>query len=108
MNRAERFLRRLEMAGAEGICLDEVIRDDAYTMRNACATARQMGYKIRSERCRKHRHASSVRRYFLEGRLSEKRGDSSNPQTDDGVGVPYRAPAPTLFPEPYERRGAAR
>lgn len=72
MNRTERLLQRLDMAAREGLCLAEVPHEDAYTMRNAVAEATAAGYKIRSERCRKHRHSSTVSRYFKEGGTGEK------------------------------------
>lgn len=110
-NRTERFLRRLEMAGAEGICLAEVDREDAYTMRNACATARQMGHNIRSERCRKHRHSSTVSRYFREGAKGQvtvdRESDLTGTDEPGAVTVPVAAPLPLFPDEPYRRSGAA-
>jgi hypothetical protein len=104
MNRVDRLVYRLENAGSEGVCLAEVDQADAYTMRNACVTARQTGYRIRSERCRKHRHSSTVSRYFLEGKVapSSVAVESCGGSPANGVGATPLAPAPTaldLFPE---------
>lgn len=107
MNRAQRLVRLLEMAGLEGICLSEVVPEDAYTLRNAVVEAIASGYRIRSERCRKHRHSSTVSRYYKEGgkKLTVVHGEedlTSKTASQGGAAV-----APPLFPEPFARRGNA-
>lgn len=107
MNRSQRLVRLLEMAGPEGICLSEVVPEDAYTLRNAVVEAIASGYRIRSERCRKHRHSSTVSRYFkggAEGKVYPLRGKVSPQKTVSQGGA---AVAPPLFPEPFARRGNA-
>jgi hypothetical protein len=108
VNRSERFLRRLEIAGPLGVCLSEVIPSDAYTMRNACATARRQGHKIRSERCHEHQHKAAVSRYFLEGAYGEwvEPVAGGSPLTQGAGATSRGAPAPLdLFPLVSRRLG---
>lgn len=116
MNRAERIVRLLEQAGREGVCLIDCPPEMRYTARNAIAEARQNwpGLRIAVRRCRKHYHASTVSRYFLEGaaygRGDESHSDGSPLTQGAGANGPKPTPAP-LFPfydEPYQRRGNAK
>ncbi len=51
----------------EGICLEDVPLDLAYTLRNRISELSAAGYPIISRRCTWHRHRSVVRRYSLTG-----------------------------------------
>ena len=76
----------------------------AYVARNRVGDLRRLGWNITAVRCHRHPHRGRVAEY----RLLEGPPEQLAPSNTDGVGVPYRAPAPTLFPEPDERSGAAR
>ena len=64
-NRAERALAALRIAGSRGLCLDDVPRAAAYTLRNAIAELRARGHVILDETCNEHRHRSCIKRYRL-------------------------------------------
>ncbi len=114
MNRAERIVRLLEQAGREGVCLIDCPPEMRYTARNAIAEARQNwpGLRIAVRRCRKHYHASTVSRYFLEGaaygEIDGLSVTSSPAIKGAGANGPQPTPAPLLFAEPYQRRGNAK
>jgi hypothetical protein len=59
------ILDALRIAGRQGVCLSDVPLEIGYTMRNRVAELRRDGKLIESERCRVHKHASTVSRYFL-------------------------------------------
>lgn len=57
-------LSALREAGERGICVSDVPRDLSYTLRNRVGELRRE-FTIESDRCRVHRHRSTVSRYVL-------------------------------------------
>jgi hypothetical protein len=58
----------LRMSGKQGACVTDMPQSVAYSARNAVSRLRAMGIGIKGERCKVHRHAGSVARYWLEDR----------------------------------------
>lgn len=60
-----RALAALRAAGDRGVCVADVERDLAYTLRNRVSELRSEGHRIVAVRCRAHRHRSTAARYVL-------------------------------------------
>ena len=106
MNRAQRMVRLLEKAGADGVCLNDMPEQMRYCGRNAVSEAIAKGAKIISRPCHKHQHGSSVSRYFLKGAAEPATAGKAESVPRRPTELP--AATPLLFPEPQFRGGSGK
>ncbi len=63
--RERTVLAWLRIAGKDGACVSDMPETVAYSARNAVSRLRRVGFEIKGERCKVHRHTGAVARYWL-------------------------------------------